>query len=339
MGSYTYGARGYGCGRRAGPHAVSSVSSRSGGKNTTYCYDANGNNVSGDGRTLTYTSFDLPSRIVRGANVVSMAYGADRQLIYRDDTSVVKGVTTRTQTHVLGSVERVSHLVGPSAGKIEMRYRVGGVLITQSAGGSEGEDTRHRYTHVDHLGSVVAITDELGEVAERLSFDAWGRRRAVLSVDLVAPVPGFYGHTALALSSGLISDGFTGHQQLDGVGIIHMRGRIYDAELGRFLQGDPLVQDATNLQSLNRYSYVQNNPLSYTDPSGFVLQWLLRKAESFLKRVGDAAVDVVVEVGRVVASMPRAIRVVGTIACTIAGPACWANYTFVMMALNASAAF
>jgi hypothetical protein len=48
-----------------------------------------------------------------------------------------------------------------------------------------------------------------------------------------------------------------------------MNGRIYDPKLGRFLQADPVVQAPKNSQSLNRYSYVLNNPLSYTDPSGF----------------------------------------------------------------------
>jgi hypothetical protein len=53
------------------------------------------------------------------------------------------------------------------------------------------------------------------------------------------------------------------------VGIIHMNGRIYDPALARFLQADPIVQDPTSSRSLNRYSYVWNNPLNATDPSGY----------------------------------------------------------------------
>jgi len=49
-----------------------------------------------------------------------------------------------------------------------------------------------------------------------------------------------------------------------------MGGRIYDPVLGRFLQADPMVQAPENIQSLNRYSYVMNNPLNATDPSGYV---------------------------------------------------------------------
>ena len=48
-----------------------------------------------------------------------------------------------------------------------------------------------------------------------------------------------------------------------------MNGRIYDPTLGRFLQADSHIQDPKNSQSYNRYSYVLNNPLSYTDPSGY----------------------------------------------------------------------
>ncbi|MCB1689688.1 MAG: hypothetical protein KDI33_14430 [Halioglobus sp.] len=50
---------------------------------------------------------------------------------------------------------------------------------------------------------------------------------------------------------------------------IHMNGRIYDPHLGRMLQADPYIQSPTNTQSYNRYSYVLNNPLAYTDPSGY----------------------------------------------------------------------
>ncbi|WP_344939298.1 RHS repeat-associated core domain-containing protein, partial [Zhongshania borealis] len=88
---------------------------------------------------------------------------------------------------------------------------------------------------------------------------------------------------ALTLSSDITNKGFTGHEQLDGVNLIHMGGRVYDAEIGRFLSADPFVGDSTNLQALNRYSYVENNPLSYTDPSGFFLKKLVKKLGNAIK--------------------------------------------------------
>lgn len=48
-----------------------------------------------------------------------------------------------------------------------------------------------------------------------------------------------------------------------------MNGRVYDPALGRFLSVDPVFAFPTNMQSLNPYSYVLNNPLSLTDPSGY----------------------------------------------------------------------
>jgi RHS repeat-associated protein len=57
---------------------------------------------------------------------------------------------------------------------------------------------------------------------------------------------------------------------LDELGIIHMNGRIYDPHIGRFMSADPIIQSPYELQSHNRYSYVMNNPLFYTDPSGIV---------------------------------------------------------------------
>ncbi len=48
-----------------------------------------------------------------------------------------------------------------------------------------------------------------------------------------------------------------------------MNGRVYDPEIARFISADPVLSDPTYLQSYNRYSYVWNNPLRMTDPSGF----------------------------------------------------------------------
>jgi len=50
---------------------------------------------------------------------------------------------------------------------------------------------------------------------------------------------------------------------------VHMNGRIYDPLLGRFLSADRIIDGPFNLQGYNRYSYVKNNPLSATDPTGY----------------------------------------------------------------------
>ena len=64
--------------------------------------------------------------------------------------------------------------------------------------------------------------------------------------------------------------GFGGHEQLDILDMVNMGGRMYDPYMGRFLTPDPYVQAPDNTQSLNRYAYCLNNPLSLTDPTGYL---------------------------------------------------------------------
>jgi RHS repeat-associated protein len=65
-----------------------------------------------------------------------------------------------------------------------------------------------------------------------------------------------------------IRRGFTGHETDVETGLVNMGGRIYDPLIGRFMQADPILQPGWS-QTLNRYSYVANNPLNAVDPSGF----------------------------------------------------------------------
>ena len=80
--------------------------------------------------------------------------------------------------------------------------------------------------------------------------------------------------------------GFTGHEMLDSVSLVHMNGRVYDPYVGRFLSPDPIIQTLGLSQALNAYSYVMNNPLSLIDPSGY--SWLSKAFKSvgkFFKNV------------------------------------------------------
>jgi RHS repeat-associated protein len=64
------------------------------------------------------------------------------------------------------------------------------------------------------------------------------------------------------------SSGFTGHEHDDAVGLINMQGRLYDPWIRRFVSADPFVA-APFGQGLNRYSYVLNSPMTYSDPTGY----------------------------------------------------------------------
>ena len=73
-----------------------------------------------------------------------------------------------------------------------------------------------------------------------------------------------------------------------------MNGRIYDPTLGRFLQADPFIQAPDNMQNYNRYSYVLNNPMSMTDPSGYFFDKLFK---AYNKMLGDLAPVVAIGIG------------------------------------------
>ena len=122
----------------------------------------------------------------------------------------------------------------------------------------EGASDHLYYIHKDYLGSLLCLTDENGNEVQRYSFDAWGHRRN----------PTNWNQWQKDSTDYITNRGFTGHEHMDLFGLINMNGRVYDPNLGRFLSPDPYVQMPNNSQNFNRYSYVLNNPLVYTDPSG-----------------------------------------------------------------------
>src|SRR5690606_21508709 len=68
---------------------------------------------------------------------------------------------------------------------------------------------------------------------------------------------------------------------------------IYDPTLGRFLQADPFVQEPKNSQNYNRYSYVLNNPMSYTDPSGYFFKAIFKGIAKYWRVIAAAVVTYV----------------------------------------------
>jgi RHS repeat-associated protein len=64
-------------------------------------------------------------------------------------------------------------------------------------------------------------------------------------------------------------EGYTGHEQIDNVMVVHMNGRVFDPVIGRFLSADPFVDGPETTQGWNRYAYVHGRVVSATDPSGF----------------------------------------------------------------------
>jgi RHS repeat-associated protein len=126
------------------------------------------------------------------------------------------------------------------------------------------ETTALEYRHRDHLGSVSAVTNASGTVQVKPAFEPFGaRRKSDWTGDLISPA-------GVLMGLGSTTDrGFTDHEHLDRTGFVHMNGRVFDPRIGRFVQPDPIVQAPFFSQSYNRYAYVFNSPLSFTDPSGF----------------------------------------------------------------------
>ncbi|OGO23027.1 MAG: hypothetical protein A2144_11680 [Chloroflexi bacterium RBG_16_50_9] len=103
-----------------------------------------------------------------------------------------------------------------------------------------------RYIHQDHLTGTSVVSDADGALVNSIKYTPWGLTRA-------GDVP--------------TDKKFTG-QRLDGTGLYYYGARYYDPQIGRFISPDTIIPSPANPQSLNRYSYVYNNPLKYTDPSG-----------------------------------------------------------------------
>ncbi len=105
------------------------------------------------------------------------------------------------------------------------------------------------YYHPDRLGSVLAVTDDRGQVVASYSYDPFGSPKSL---------PAGFANPFL----------FTAREYDPAVGLYHYRAREYDPSLGRFLTKDPLPGNLLDPRTLHPYLYVSNNPLSFTDPLG-----------------------------------------------------------------------
>jgi RHS repeat-associated protein len=283
-----------GCGGRA--HAVCQVG------NTSYRYDSNGNMINASfpevatGKAITYNAANkvthITSRPASTSNdtrtsVVDFVYGADGNRVVQLVGTADQGESARTVYVGMGGTgksmyERTTHTTTGATEHVHFLYAGGAhggnafairvVTPATQTGSNSSNDPQSNptvamhYQHFDHLGSVTASTDEYGRVVGAsgganttvLGYDSWGARRNPDG----RPATG-----TPALQPGHRE--FTSHETIPSVGLVNMNGRVYDPALGRFLSPDPNVQFVADLQSYNRYSYVQNNPLRYTDPTGY----------------------------------------------------------------------
>lgn len=205
----------------------------------------------------SYNTFKSPYQIEEvGKDKISFTYndGNDRSTMFYgslDNDKLLRPLRKYYSTD--GSMEIKHNIL---TGTTEFVTYIGGGYTAPLVLKSDGTTQNYLYLHRDYQGSIVAITDANGSVLEKRFFDAWGN---VLVQDGA-------GNVLAGLT--VLDRGYTGHEHLQSVGLIHMNGRLYDPKLHRFLQPDNYVQDPSNTQNYNRYGYVLNNPLKYTDPSG-----------------------------------------------------------------------
>lgn len=226
----------------AGPHQP--VSSTLG----NYVYDTNGRQTSAPGRTVSYTEFDLPSVITGGSDSYQFAYDGEQNRVLKQrsngDTTISLGDLYERQIRT-GTATHVYTFLGPR----------GPVAVLKISNGV----TTKFYLHADHLGSIELITDSNGNVQDQLAYDPFGARMQPSPPQVLGGLP----------QSG-IDSGFTNHRHDDeaSLGLVNMNGRVYDPTIARFISGDP-VAPRIGSQWLDPYAYVRQNPLTWSDPSGF----------------------------------------------------------------------
>ena len=210
---------------------------------------------------IRYNAFKAPEQIyVKDKERISYEYDAfeSRATMYYGGTDPEKQKRRYVKHYNYDGTFEIKH--DRTTGQTQFYIYLGGDAYTAPAVLSVTDDSeKYLYLHRDYLGSITLITDNAGNAVERRHFDAWGNITSYWNAE---------GKTTIPEEGILLDRGYTGHEHLLSVGLIHMNGRLYDPVLHRFLQPDNYVQDPFNTQNFNRYGYVLNNPLLYIDPTG-----------------------------------------------------------------------
>jgi RHS repeat-associated protein len=222
----------------------------------TLTYDLNGNLLtwfpSTGQHTYTYDSENrLSSAAVAGSATPSIFYDYDAlgRRISKTTGGTGVGVGGVTTGYLLdGDEEIAEYNVSAGVWSLARRYVTGPAVddrIAHAEGSATANPTK-TYYHADHQGSVIDMTDNAGNVVQRIAYDEYGNLPA-----------GSNGNTGEQFQ-------YAGRRYDPETGLYYYRARYYAPQLGRFLQVDPVgYRDALNL-----YAYVGNDPLDKTDPTG-----------------------------------------------------------------------
>ncbi len=207
-----------------------------------------------DGTTTEYEYDAENIRTAIIANGIRTEYITDRESTYSQTL-----VKTEYQKNTWG---QYTELVS------ETTYTYGLGLI-----GERRDNNQEFYYHYNHIGSTMAVTDETGIIYYRYIYDTYGELSDITTDDGVSLKSSEqlteYQLAELAHAAGIdyLYNGQYG-VETDQNGLYYMRARYYDQDIKRFINRDVVSGDISNSQSLNRYCYVQGNPVSLTDPFG-----------------------------------------------------------------------
>ena len=220
---------------------------------TTYEYDLNGNliRVIGSAQSALY-EYNSENKLVKatvqnGVLVTEESYTYDYQgnrtskTTHRSDgvTEYVKYLNDNSSlTNVLAEMG--------SEGLVQAYYTIGADLISQERDGNVSV-----YLYDGH-GSVVGLANENGKVTDTYAYDAFGN---------------------LLKSKGSTKNcyRYCGEQFDETTGLYYLRARYMDTSTGRFISQDTYQGTINDPVSLHKYLYANSNPVTYSDPSGYVV--------------------------------------------------------------------
>lgn len=241
----------------------------------SYGYDANGNRISGDGQYYEYNDANRLARIRQGN-----ASGSFIAEFFYDHTGQrIKKIENGVTTYYIGKHFEVNQA---GYGTVNTNYYFAGTERVAKTNISNGASTSFFY-HSNHLGSTEAISDANGNLVNRTNYFPFGEIR----------------------QGGVEKYSFTGKERDVVSGQYYFEARYYDSPIKHFTQADSIVPYIYDPQSINRYSFVRNNPLKYVDPTGHFFKEFKEKFSNFADKYADLATHVLTKIAAEASNAPN----------------------------------
>ena len=226
-------------------------------------YDTDGNMIYGplDGEMATFT-YDCRNRLIKvnidSGETTEYSYDAEnvRTKVIKHAGTDAETITTYVTDLVSNELSRVleAETVDKNGNVETILYTYGNGLIAQES--IEKDESEEALTqeylvyHFNNIGSTTAVTDESGAIKSTYTYSIYGKLLSGNYGEIVFLYNGQYGVMS------------------DDNGLYYMRSRYYNIDIKRFINQDILKGSIDSSQSLNRYVYVEGNPVSYLDPFG-----------------------------------------------------------------------